>query len=159
MNANSVWLRATLALKVINGELAMNKIKKVTIFWLSILLGTLSLNAKAVCTASNIAGTWRVFSVTGAASFQGFGRGTMVFAPTGALNTRASSIGVSNGTVLRFAGGRVQVSRTCQTTGRIVTTAGIAITLVDGRLDTNKTVISGVYRRSDGDMGLVNFIK
>lgn len=137
----------------------MNSLRNIVVFLSFILFGTSSLNAQPVCTAADIAGTWRVFTVTGSPFFQRFGRGTLVFSPTGALNTRLSSLLVSNRILGDFVSGQMRVSSTCKTTGRFVTARAIVIRMLDGRLDSNKTVISGVYRTSEGDLGLVNLIR
>lgn len=133
--------------------------RAVKIVALGFLLSALSSNVQAACVPSDIAGAWRVFAVTGSASFQGFGRGTVVFSNTGVLILRFSVILDSDGTLTRFRAGRARIARTCRATGSLVTNLGGSITVVDGQLDRTKSIISGVYRDSNGDVGLVNFIR
>lgn len=137
----------------------MNSLRRTIIFLSAILCGALSPNAHAVCTTSDIAGAWRIFAITGSQFFQGVGRGTLLFSPTGVVNTQASFIVDSDGVRIGFLAGRTRVAPICNVVGRLLATSGVLIVLVDGRMDRNKTVISGVYRTSSGDLGLVNLIR
>jgi len=38
-------------------------------------------------------------------------------------------------------------------------TNGKTMTLVDGQMNGSRNFVSAVYKQSDGDVGLVNFIK
>jgi hypothetical protein len=75
------------------------------------------------------------------------------------LNTASSSVILSDGTKVKFSSGNGKISSNCTTTGSLLTTVGVRFSLVDGHMDKGKTVISGVYKRSDGDLGLVNFVR
>jgi hypothetical protein len=114
---------------------------------------------QAACSPANAAGAWRIFGVTGSPSFQGFARGTVVLASNGTINTTASSITLSNNQTLKFRSGRAQLANNCRLTGSFLTNLGITFTIVDGQLNSTKNVVSGVYKRSDGDVGMFNLIK
>jgi hypothetical protein len=128
-------------------------------FAIPFLLGASSLNAEAVCSTSDIAGTWKVFGGTTSFLFQGFGRGKLTFASDGSLITATSVVNLSDGTVLNFSSGQVNVANGCRIWGNVATTIGVTIWLTDGQMDRNKSVIMGVYDRSDGDQGLINFVR
>ncbi len=80
----------------------MKTVKIIILSLVSIAFGLTSLGAQAACRTADIAGSWRVFSVTGSANpkFQGVGRGTLVFKSSGALDTTKSSFILSNGNVV-----------------------------------------------------------
>jgi hypothetical protein len=138
----------------------MKVLKTMMIFFASIFLVSVSPGAQAACTAAQIGGTWRVFAVTGhVPAYEGTARGTLVFSATGALNTSSSSLVLSTGQTLRFSNGHGQVGSTCKTTGSLVMTNGKTMTLVDGQMNGSRNFVSAVYKQSDGDVGLVNFIK
>ncbi|NOU21976.1 MAG: hypothetical protein HOO93_09325 [Methyloglobulus sp.] len=125
----------------------------------SFMLMANSLNTQAACTIANTVGSWRFFAVTGSPSFQGFGRGTIAFTSTGALNTAASALYLSNGQIIKFSKGQAKLTSACRITGSLTTTVGVTITMVDGQMNSSKNVVSGVYKRSDGDVGLINLIR
>ena len=80
----------------------------------SLLLGVFSLNAKAVCSTSDIAGTWKVFGGTTSADFHGYARGKLIFSSDGSLLTESSTLRSSGGTVVNFSSGQVNVSSSCK---------------------------------------------
>ena len=136
------------------------KSKKLLIkFALPFLLGASSLNAEADCNISHIAGTWKVFGGSTSSSFEGFSDGKLTFASNGSLITGSSVLRLSDGTVLNISSGQANVTKGCRVTGNIVTTIGITLSLINGQMDINKSVVMGVYERSDGDQGLVNFVR
>jgi hypothetical protein len=126
---------------------------------LSLAFCMTSQTIQAACSLANAIGTWWLFAVTGSPNFQGFARGTVALASNGNINTAASSITLSNNQTFKFRSGRAQLASNCRLTGSFLTTAGITFTIVDGQLNTSKNVVSGVYRRSDGDVGMFNLIK
>jgi hypothetical protein len=77
----------------------------------------------------------------------------------GSLLTESSTLRSSGSTVVNFPSGQVNVSSSCKVTGSFSTTVDVTILLTDGQTDINKSVVMGVYRRSDGDLGLVNLLK
>ena len=136
------------------------KSKKLLIkFALPFLLGASVTNAEADCNITHIAGTWKVFGGSTSSSFEGFSTGRLTFASNGSLITGASVLRLSDGTVLNLSSGQATVHKRCRVTGNIATTIGITLTLIDGQMDINKSTIAGVYERSDGDQGLVNFVR
>jgi hypothetical protein len=112
-----------------------------------------------LCSTSDIAGTWKVFGGTTSPLFQGFWRGKLTFASDGSLITATSVVNLSDGTVLNFSSGQVNVGSGCRVWGSVATTIGVTIWLTDGQMDKNKSVVMGVYDRSDGDQGLINFVR
>lgn len=128
------------------------------LFGVCVFLFSLSPYSYAACRTVDLGGVWRVFAVTGSASFQGYSRGTFVFSPTGVLNPRSSSLVTAN-VPISFARGIARITASCAVTGNLVSNLGTTLSLVDGQLDRNKTVIAGVYRDSRGDVGLVNLVK
>jgi hypothetical protein len=82
-----------------------------------------------------------------------------VFSSDGSLLTESSTLRSSGSTVVNFSSGQVNVSSSCKVTGSFFTNVDVTILLTDGQMDVNKSVIMGVYRRSDGDLGLVNLVK
>ncbi len=133
--------------------------KKAIVILLSILLGTPSVNAQVACTTADLTGGWRIFAVTGSNAFTGFGRGTVFFTRVGVVRPALSGAVFSDGTLLRAITGQLRVAPGCRVTGTVFTNIGIRILLVDAQMDSGKTFISGVYRRSDGDVGMINFVR
>lgn len=150
----------------------MNTVKIIILSFSSIAFGLTSLGAQAACSTANMAGNWRVFSVTGTTDkqFQGVGRGTLVFRASGALDTTKSSFILSNGNTVKLTKGQAKVNPACNMTGTFESSSGgtvITVNLFDGKMNSNKNVISGVYRlvvQAGGqivgrDTGLSNLIK
>ncbi len=131
---------------------------KVGVLSLACLLTATSLDAHASCAAADLEGAWRVFNAATAGN-GGFGRGTLVFTATGALNTSKSSVTLSNGIQLTFASGQVRMQSNCNATGSATTTLGVKFNVVDARMDRQKTVISGVYSATNGDAGIINLAR
>ncbi len=150
----------------------MKTVKVIILSLASVAFGLTSLGAEAACTSSDIAGAWRVFSVTGSDNprFQGVGQGTLVFETNGALNTKLSSFTLSNVGTVKFSKGNSTVTNACQvraTAQAQASIGGIVIVFTlnafDGQMNSNKNVISGVYKLNvpgiGTDNGLYNLIK
>jgi hypothetical protein len=130
-----------------------------TVLALSLLIMASPHLASADCINSDATGKWRAFLVTGSASFQGFARATLEFAETGSLNAANSEFINSSNKRFRLAKGSMKVSNNCRITGSFLTKSGEGLTIVDGQMNSNKDVISGVYRASTKDVGLINMVR
>ncbi len=135
------------------------KSKYVCMLILPFLLLAYPYTAYAECIPSDIAGTWRAFIVTGSTSFQGFARAKLVFSEAGQLNTANSEFTNSSNRSVRFQKGNIRVSSSCRITGNLLAKSGVILKIVDGQMNGSKDVISGVYRTSAKDIGLINLIK
>ncbi|CAG7856883.1 hypothetical protein MCAMS1_01542 [biofilm metagenome] len=131
---------------------------KTIIFTVSIFCIVSAFPAHAACVSSDVAGKWRAFLVTGSTLHQGFARATLEFSETGNLTNNAELINSLNQR-FRLVNGSVKVADSCRITGTFRTKTGLKIAIVDGQLNSSKDVISGVYRTSTKDSGLINLIK
>lgn len=130
-----------------------------TFLALFLILLAFSSLAGADCVNSDVAGKWRLFLVTGSASFQGFARATVEFTETGSLIVGNSKITNAFNQRYKLKKGSIAVTDSCRITGSLFTKAGPKLTIVDGQMNSGKDVISGVYRASTNDFGLINLIK
>ena len=136
------------------------KAKSIIIISISFMfLGAFSLRADAACATSDLAGTWRGFAGSTAAGFGGYATGKFVFAADGSFIPGSSFIRLDNGTVFGFSGGQATVNTNCKVTGTFVTIPGIVLSMPNAQMSIDKTTATGVYDRSDGDKGIVNFFK
>lgn len=126
---------------------------------LSVLLLSTPYQASAACALSDVSGTWRAFIVTGSTSFQGFARATLIFSETGKLDEANSSFANSITPAIKFAKGSIKADVYCRVTAKLLTKAGVTLSIVDGQMNTSKDVIAGVYRTSSKDAGLINLIR
>lgn len=123
------------------------------------LLLAIPFAAKSACVSADSGGKWHAFLVTGSALFQGFAKASMEFSGSGELIGNRSQFINSFNQRFRLTKGRLKVNDSCRVTGSFSTTAGVKINIVDGQMNSGKDVISGVYRSSSKDNGLINLIK
>ena len=126
---------------------------------LTALLMILPYPVNAACTLADISGTWRAFIVTGSTSFQGFARATLIFSETGKLDAANSTFANSITPAIKFAKGSIKADASCRVTAKLLTKAGVTLSIVDGQMNASKDVIAGVYRTSSKDAGLINLIR
>ena len=126
---------------------------------LSVLFLSTPCPVNAACARSDISGTWRAFIVTGSTSFQGFARASLIFSEIGKLDAANSTFANSISPAIKFAKGSIKADTSCRVTAKLLTKAGVTLSIVDGQMNASKDVVAGVYRTSSKDAGLINLIR